>query len=126
MNMSLINSTNPSQNYVLLGSVPSTSESEIVSIVENAKKIQKEWAHMATLERVAVLRKLYVDFTFQKEDIAQSIALEMGMPIKLARDEVQYGLNYYLWYLDNAASSLTPEVVFENHTEIHTVYYEPK
>jgi selenocysteine lyase/cysteine desulfurase len=50
----------------------------------------------------------------------------MGMPIRLARDEVQYGLNYYLWYLDNAASSLTPEVVFENETEIHTVYYEAK
>ncbi len=48
------------------------------------------------------------------------------MPIRLARDEVQYGLSYFLWYLDNAESSLAPEVVFESDTEIHTVFYEPK
>ncbi len=124
--MSLIYSTNPSQNYAPLGSVLSTSESGIVLIIENAKKVQKEWANISVQERIVVLRKLYVDFTFQKEDIAQSISLEMGMPIKLARDEVQYGLNYYLWYLDNALDNLSPEVVFENETEIHTVFHEPK
>mgnify|MGYP000989602993 FL=1 len=48
------------------------------------------------------------------------------MPIKLARDEVQYGLNYFSWYLDNAEKYLSPENTFESDTEIHTVYYEPK
>jgi acyl-CoA reductase-like NAD-dependent aldehyde dehydrogenase len=50
----------------------------------------------------------------------------MGMPIRLARDEVQYGLNYFLWYLDNAEKYLTPEVTFESESEVHTVFYEPK
>lgn len=50
----------------------------------------------------------------------------MGMPIRLARDEVQYGLTYFLWYLDNAEKYLSPEITFENETEIHTVSYEPK
>lgn len=48
------------------------------------------------------------------------------MPIRLARDEVQYGLNYFLWYLDNAEKYLVPEVVFENETELHMVHYESK
>jgi acyl-CoA reductase-like NAD-dependent aldehyde dehydrogenase len=61
-----------------------------------------------------------------KEAIAQSISTEMGMPIRLARDEVQYWLNYFLWYLDTAEKYLSPEVTFENETEIHTVFYEPK
>jgi succinate-semialdehyde dehydrogenase/glutarate-semialdehyde dehydrogenase len=121
-----INSTNPSANYTLLGSVESTSISDIEKIVTRAKQVQKEWSSISLIYRIDALRELYHTFVLQKESIAQSIATEMGMPIKLARDEVQYGLNYYLWYLDNAASSLTPEVVFENHTEIHTVYYEPK
>lgn len=50
----------------------------------------------------------------------------MGMPIRLARDEVGYGLSYFLWYLDHAEKYLSPEVTFESDTEIHTVYYEPR
>lgn len=121
-----ITSTNPSDNYAVLGSVRVTSESEIVKIVARAKQVQKEWSEKSIEDRIFYLRELYESFVSQKEPIAQSVAIEMGMPIKLARDEVQYGLNYYLWYLDNAVSSLSPEVVFENHTEIHTIYYEPK
>lgn len=121
-----ITSTNPSDNYTVLGSVRVTSESEIIKIVARAKQVQKEWSEKSIEDRIFYLRELYESFVAQKESIAQSVAIEMGMPIKLARDEVQYGLNYYLWYLDNAISSLSPEVVFENHTEIHTVYYEPK
>lgn len=50
----------------------------------------------------------------------------MGMPIRLARDEVQYGLNYFLWYIEHAEQYLSPEVTYESDAEIHTVYYEPR
>lgn len=121
-----IHSTNPSLDFVPLGSVESTPESEIVRIVDYSKKIQKDWADTPIKKRIALLRNLYEDFVSAKESIAKSVASEMGMPIRLARDEVQYGLNYFLWYLDNTEVSLAPEVVFENDTEIHTVFYEPK
>ena len=62
----------------------------------------------------------------EKESLARSVASEMGMPIKTARDDIGYGLTYFLWYLDNAEKYLSPEVTFESDTEIHTVYYEPK
>ena len=62
----------------------------------------------------------------KKEILSQSVATEMGMPIRLARDEVQYGLNYFLWYLDHTEEHLSPEVTHETETEIHTVFYEPK
>jgi succinate-semialdehyde dehydrogenase / glutarate-semialdehyde dehydrogenase len=81
---------------------------------------------MPVIERVRLLRELYDTFAHQKETIATSIATEMGMPIRLARDEVGYGLSYMLWYLDHAEESLAPEVVFENDTEIHTVTHEPR
>ena len=72
-----------------------------------------------------VLQWLYEIFVNSKEDLAKVISEEMGMPIRLARDDVQYGLNYYRWYLDHASEYLKPEIVFENDSEIHRVYHEP-
>ena len=54
------------------------------------------------------------------------ISMEMGMPIRQARDEVVYGLTYFRWYLENAETYLSPEVTRETESELHTVFYEPK
>jgi acyl-CoA reductase-like NAD-dependent aldehyde dehydrogenase len=124
--MPLIVSTNPSDYYVPLGSIESTSSADITQIVSQAHRSQILWSDMPVVERVRFLRELYDTFSLQKETIAISIATEMGMPIRLARDEVGYGLSYMLWYLEHAEESLAPEVVFENNTEIHTVRYEPR
>jgi succinate-semialdehyde dehydrogenase/glutarate-semialdehyde dehydrogenase len=124
--MPLITSTNPSDHYTPLGSIETTSPAEITTIVAQAHRSQILWADMPVIERVRLLRELYNRFASQKETIATSIATEMGMPIRLARDEVGYGLIYMLWYLDHAEESLSPEVVFESDTEIHTVTHEPR
>lgn len=124
--MSVIISTNPSAWYARIGSLESSSESEIKHLVQRAKDAQKNWAALPLCKRVSLLRSVYDACLSQKEALAKSVAREMGMPIKLARDEVQYGLNYFLWYLDNAEKYLSPETTFENETEIHTVFYEPK
>lgn len=84
------------------------------------------WKNTSLKQRIMHLRKVYDRFVEKKEILAHNVAEEMGMPIRLARDEVQYGLNYFLWYLENALKYLSPEITFENETEIHTVYYEPK
>lgn len=122
----IITSTNPSRNYEVIDSISSTSESEIIQIVENAKKSQKNWSTLMLSERVWLLRELYEIFVSNKEQLAMSIAREMGMPIKLARDEVGYGLSYFLWYLQNTPEYLSPEITYENETELHTVSYEPR
>lgn len=124
--MTNIISTNPSENYNPLGFIESTPESDIPLIIQNARKAHRVWKNTPLVERISVIRELYDIFVTQKEVLAQSVVTEMGMPIKFARDEVQYGLNYFLWYLDNAEKYLAPEVVFESETELHTVHYESK
>lgn len=54
------------------------------------------------------------------------VALEMGMPIRQARDEVAYGLLYFRWYLDHAEEYLSDVVTRETESELHIVSYEAK
>ena len=103
-----------------------SSHEEIISIVENARIVQKSWRQESISERISGLRKIYELMQEQKEILAQSVTQDMGMPIKFARDDVGYALNYFLWYLENAEKYLSPELVFESSSEIHTVFYEPK
>lgn len=107
-------------------SIPYSTLEEIREAVQTAKIAQKKWKNTPLSGRIEMLSGLYDLMLQEKELLAQSVSHDMGMPIRLARDDVQYGLNYFLWYLQNAGKSLTPEIVFESETEIHTVFYEPK
>jgi len=62
----------------------------------------------------------------EKENLANHISIEMGMPIAQSRDEVTYGMTYFRWYLDNAVECLAPEITRETDNELHTVFYEPR
>jgi succinate-semialdehyde dehydrogenase / glutarate-semialdehyde dehydrogenase len=123
--MNEISSYNPSNN-ALIGKVRVTSQIEIEDVVFASRDAFRHWKKTPLATRVDILRSAYDLFVERKEEIARTVSLEMGMPIKLARDEVQYGLNYYIWYLDQAERYLSPETTFESDTELHTVYYEPK
>lgn len=103
-----------------------STHEEIVEVIQSAKRAQKNWRNTPISDRIGLLRNLYDLMLQEKESLAQSVTLDMGMPIKLARDDVQYGLNYFFWYLQNAEESLSSEIVFESDSEIHTVFYEPK
>lgn len=118
-------SYNPSNN-ALIGSQDATPVQKIEDFVLEARDAFLLWKKTPLTKRVEILRGVYHSFIEKKEELAQSVASEMWMPIKLARDEVQYGLNYFNWYLDNALKYLSPETTFESDSEIHTVYYEPK
>ena len=125
LSMTEIISYNPSNNAVI-GKVQASTPSMIEDIVLESHDAFLHWKKTPLSKRVEILRWAYMRFVEKKEELAQIVASEMGMPIKLARDEVQYGLNYFLWYLDNAPKYLSGEVSYESETELHTVYYEPK
>jgi succinate-semialdehyde dehydrogenase / glutarate-semialdehyde dehydrogenase len=103
----LIPSKNPSRNYALIGSVEATDPLELPRIVERSHRAQKSWKTTSLDKR-------------------GEIALDMGMPIRQARDEVAYGMMYMRWYIDHAVEYLSPAITRETPTELHTLYYEPR
>jgi succinate-semialdehyde dehydrogenase / glutarate-semialdehyde dehydrogenase len=122
----LISSTNPSQGYDIIESVESTDPNELNSLVSHSHDAQSKWKRVPLIDRVGILRNVYHECDISQEDLAQSIAREMGMPIRQSRDEVAYGMVYFAWYLDHAVEYLSPEITRETPTELHTVYYEPR
>ena len=119
-------SKNPSKGFEVLGEVEETSKEEVLSKLDLAKSIQKEWKNVELINRIEIIRDLYTSFEHNIEKIADLISKEMGMPIAQSKDEVESGLNYLSWYLDNAEKYISPEITFENDKEVHKVFYEPK
>ncbi len=123
--MTKLESISPDKTIGKLGEVEISTEAEIKEAVSNAKESFKKWGRLSVQERKQLLEKIYYVFDKNREELAQLESKEMGMPIVESRIDIESGLNYFRWYLDNTEKYISSEVSFENETELHTVYYEP-
>jgi succinate-semialdehyde dehydrogenase/glutarate-semialdehyde dehydrogenase len=62
----------------------------------------KAWAGTTAYERSAILYKAYQLMLERKEDLARTMTLEQGKPLRAARTEVQYGADFLLWFAEEA------------------------
>lgn len=122
--MSKIQSINPS-NGNLLGEIEISSEKEIQQKVDKANKAKGAWRDLGVAGRVGLLSKVVDNLKKKKEDLAKTASSEMGMPIVLARSDIDDSLHYFNWYLENAEKYLSPEVIFENEKMKHIVFRDP-
>jgi acyl-CoA reductase-like NAD-dependent aldehyde dehydrogenase len=125
MNFEKIIIQSPSDNYKVIAQVDASTSQEIDQKIVLAHKAFAQWSEYSVQERIKILEKLLPAFVAQKKEIAKLIATEMGMPISVCMEiDIQSGLNYFQGYLNNAVEWLQPEIVFENETEQHTLYFE--
>jgi len=119
-------STNPANNYSVIGDVKVSSESEIKKKVALARKALKGWRGIGVEGRVKLLQKVYDALYRKRKEISTLACKEMGFPISQQEMfDLGDGFGYFEWYLKNAKKHLTPEITFENKSEIHRVYFEP-
>lgn len=123
--MNKLISTNPGENYQVLGEVEISTEAEIKDKVQKAHIAQNKWRDLGVEGRVKLLRKVIDEFSERKEEIALLETREMGMPTSQSRMDVEEGIRYFKWYLDNAKKFLNPETIYEDDAVIHKVFYEP-
>lgn len=117
-------SINPS-TYEKVGEVSVSSEAEIQEKVGLAQFVRKHWKELGIEGRVKLLRKVSEKLAEKKEELTALGSKEMGMPISQAKTDVQDGLNFFNWYLDNASKYLSPEIIYEDEKVTQTVFYEP-
>jgi acyl-CoA reductase-like NAD-dependent aldehyde dehydrogenase len=118
-------STNPSQSYNKIDSVDISTYKKIVSRVNKAHNTKKSWQKLGVDGRVKLLRKLSDKFVENSNKLAKLQSIEMGMPIRQARDDINFGIEYFNSYLDKANECLKPITTLNNKTEFHRVIREP-
>jgi len=119
-------STNPANNFEIIGEAEETTKDEVLKKVCLARTVQDEWQSLELTKRINILKSLYIDLDNKATEIANLISLEMGKPITQSEAEVKSTLSNIKWDLDNADRILSPETTFESDKETQKVFYEPK
>ncbi len=90
---------NPATDEVV-AYIPSTSTSDILSLIEKSKVAQKEWQAKAASERCTILRRWYDLVIENSDDLARIMTLEQGKPLAEAKGEVLYGASFIQWFAE--------------------------
>ncbi len=85
--MDFLTVTNP-QNNEKLAELKLTSEAELSSLVDKAKKAQKAWAKTSLYERSQILYNFINVYEANMEDLIVTSSKEMGKPYSMSKDEV--------------------------------------
>ncbi|HUD19222.1 MAG TPA: aldehyde dehydrogenase family protein [Patescibacteria group bacterium] len=123
--MTKIISTNPGKNYEKIGEVSVSSDSEIRTKVENANAAKESWRMLGVKKRIEYVRRINDLCKKHASEIASIITREVGTPITACLDEVLWNKGYFEWFLGNVENAISPTVVGQDDTSLHTVYYEP-
>jgi len=95
------NVTNPA-NGEIVGEVPNGGKADVVAAIDAAAEAFKTWSKTTAYQRSALLYRAYNLMIEKKEHLAVTMTTEQGKPLKAARNEVQYGADFLLWYAEEA------------------------
>jgi len=92
---------NPATGDVV-GQAPNGDQAAASAAIDAAHNAFPAWSATTAYERSAILAKAYRIMLERKEDLAQTMTLEQGKPLRAARTEVQYGADFLLWFSEEA------------------------
>ncbi|MBD3362611.1 aldehyde dehydrogenase family protein [Candidatus Dojkabacteria bacterium] len=122
--MSKVISYNPATVEDKIGEIECSTKSEISTIVSNSNKVKSDWKFLPIKKKIDLLKMIYEKFSKRKKEIAQLITTEIGKPINESIVELEKGLVYFKYYLDNAEQFLRPNQKTENGIK-HSIKYIP-
>ncbi|MGF1754630.1 NAD-dependent succinate-semialdehyde dehydrogenase [Vibrio makurazakiensis] len=92
---------NPATTEVI-GYVATSSESEILSYIEQSHSAQQEWAQLPAKVRAKRLQHWFQLLIENKDDLGYLMTLEQGKPLEEAKGEVVYGASFVEWFAEEA------------------------
>lgn len=86
----------------IVGTVPNGGKDDAARAIDAAAEAFKTWSKTTAYQRSAFLYKAHGIMLARKEELARTMTTEQGKPLKAARNEVQYGADFLLWYAEEA------------------------
>jgi len=120
-----IKSYNPANNE-LLGEVKQTDINEIKNIVIKSRKAFETWGYLSLEQRIVYIHRLKDVIKRKKREFAELITNEMGMPISESLYDIDSGLEYIEWYINNVEKVIGDKITYEDEKEIDKIIFEPK
>lgn len=99
--MSNIQVKNPATGEVI-EEVKRNTKEEVEEAIERASTAFKKWKKVNAHERARLLKKWSELVQANKDDIARTMTLENGKPLKESIGEVNYATDYIDWYAEEA------------------------
>lgn len=93
--------TNPADGEQI-ASVPNGGKEDAILAVDAAYDAFKKWSQKTAEERSHLLRRWYENILDSKDEIAETLTLEQGKPLKEALGEVTYSASFIQWYAEEA------------------------
>ncbi|MGM0846231.1 MAG: NAD-dependent succinate-semialdehyde dehydrogenase [Bacillota bacterium] len=90
---------NPADSKVI-ASVPHGGRTEALAAVDAAQKAFTEWSRFSAYERSELLFKWHNLIEDNKEDLAKTMTMEQGKPLKEATGEINYANGFISWYAE--------------------------
>jgi len=118
-------STNPSENYAVLGEVDMSSQSDVEAAVTSAHQLLPVWSGMTLDERCGAVRSFVAVVKRRADEIATLITTETGRLTTTVGGHVQGAFEYLEAYCDMAPAVLAPVETVRKGNERHLVHREP-
>jgi len=92
---------NPANGEVI-GQAPDGGREDAALAIQAAGEAFQTWSDTTAYQRSGYLYAAYRIMMDRKEDLARLMTREQGKPLKAARNEVQYGADFLLWFAEEA------------------------
>jgi len=103
--------TNPATGAVLVDVVPDNAKS-VRAKYERARRAQPKWAATPIRKRLAAIRRFRELVVERMPDLARTLSLEVGKPIRQSRNELNGLTGRIDFFLSETARTLRDETVF--------------
>lgn len=92
---------NPATN-AKIGQVPDGGREDAARAIDAAGRAFQAWSKLTAYQRSKYLYGAHHLMIERREQLARVMTEEQGKPLKAARNEVQYGADFLLWYAEEA------------------------